>query len=475
MIYGRLWFFRRWRPRSLQARQLLAASVGLVAFLALAGYALDAAFAGTARANLSERLKNYATSYAAGIDFTRDRSLYIREQPPDPRFDVPGSGLYLQVVMPGHSGNSMSAEGPILPDVSARMLEPREEIFEGPLPITQIDGAPGEVYRYGMGLVWGGDGTPETEFPYTIYVLEDSRALGKQLRVFRSAVWFWLGVTGLILLLLQTLVLQWSLRPLKRVINELTKVQRGERERMSEMHPRELEPLTDSINAFIESERENLERQRNTLADLAHSLKTPIAVLRTQLDSGAGDGALREELDVQLQRMNNLVSYQLARAASSGHKLFSAPVPIEASAEEIVRGLEKVYASKGVLCEFELEPGVKFYGEPGDLQELLGNLLENAFKWARRRVLLTVRATPCAPGRRTGLELAVDDDGPGIAEENIAKVLQRGVRGDERVQGHGIGLSIVQDLIKDYRGELQVKRSTELGGARFEVTLPPGL
>ena len=475
MIYGRLWFFRRWRPRSLQARQLLAASVGLVAFLALAGYALDAAFAGTARANLSERLKNYATSYAAGIDFTRDRSLYIREQPPDPRFDVPGSGLYLQVVMPGHSGNSMSAEGPILPDVSARMLEPREETFEGPLPITQIDGTPGEVYRYGMGLVWGGDGTPETEFPYTIYVLEDSRALGKQLRVFRSAVWFWLGVTGLILLLLQTLVLQWSLRPLKRVINELTRVQRGERERMSEMHPRELEPLTDSINAFIESERENLERQRNTLADLAHSLKTPIAVLRTQLDSGAGDGALREELDVQLQRMNNLVSYQLARAASSGHKLFSAPVPIETNAEEIVRGLEKVYAAKGVFCEFELEPGVSFYGEAGDLQELLGNLLENAFKWANRRVMLTARPISSGAGRRAGLLLAVDDDGPGIAEENIAKVLQRGVRGDERVQGHGIGLSIVQDLIKAYRGQLQVSRSSELGGARFEVTLPPGI
>ena len=97
---GRLWFFRRWRPRSLQARQMLAASVGLVAFLALAGYALDAAFADTAKANLRERLKNYATAYAAGIDFTRDRSLYIREQPPDPRFDVPGSGLYLQVADP---------------------------------------------------------------------------------------------------------------------------------------------------------------------------------------------------------------------------------------------------------------------------------------------------------------------------------------------------------------------------------------
>jgi len=199
-------------------------------------------------------------------------------------------------------------------------------------------------------------------------------------------------------------------------------------------------------------------------------------VLRTQLESGASnDTELREEVGVQLQRMNNLVSYQLARAASSGHKLFSAPVPIETTAEEIVRGLEKVYASKGVLCEFEVTPGVSFYGEPGDLQELLGNLLENAFKWANRRVLLTARPITAGNGKRAGLMLAVDDDGPGIAEDNIAKVLQRGVRGDERVQGHGIGLSIVQDLIKAYRGQLQVKRSEELGGARFEVTLPPGI
>jgi two-component system sensor histidine kinase PhoQ len=283
-----------------------------------------------------------------------------------------------------------------------------------------------------------------------------------------------MGGAGLILLLLQTVILQWSLRPMRRVITELTKVQRGETERMSERHPRELEPLTDSINAFIESERENLERQRNTLADLAHSLKTPLAVLRTQLDSGAADQDLRQEFDVQLRRMNNLVSYQLARAASSGHKLFSAPLPIESNAEEIVRGLEKVYASKGVLCEFDIDDGARFHGEPGDLQELLGNLLENAFKWANRRVLLTAKPFSAPGMRRAGLVLSVDDDGPGIAPDDIAKVLQRGVRGDERVQGHGIGLSIVQDLIKDYRGELQVKRSPELGGARFEVKLPPG-
>src|SRR5690606_16442563 len=183
MVFGRLWFFRRWRPRSLQARQLLSASVGLVAFLALAGYALDASFGQAARDNLSERLKNYATAYAGGIDFTRDRSLYIREQPPDPRFDVPGSGLYLQVVMPGGHGNSLSAEGPMLPTEGGGLLAPTREVFEGPLPITQIDGRQGSVYRYGLGLVWDADADPATEFPYTIYVMEDSRTLGAQLRV----------------------------------------------------------------------------------------------------------------------------------------------------------------------------------------------------------------------------------------------------------------------------------------------------
>jgi len=465
--------FRPWRPRSLKARQLLAASIGLVAFLMLAGVALDRSFAETAQNNLRQRLKSYAMAYADNIDFGRDGSLYTPEVGPDPRFHRPGSGLYAEVVLPDGHWASLSAEGPLLPEVDGT-LRPREERFDGPLAITQIDGSPGEVYRYGIGLVWGERG-PDAEFPYTIYVMEDAQTLDAQVRVFRGALWMNLGSAGLILLLLQALILQWSLRPLRRVIAELTKVQRGQLQRMSERHPRELEPLTDSINALIDSEREHLERQRNTLADLAHSLKTPLAVLRTQLDAGAPGEALTQELDTQLRRMNDLVSYQLARAASGGHKLFSAAVPIESTAEEIVRGLEKVYAGKGVLCEFDIAEGARFHGEPGDLQELLGNLLENAFKWARRRVVLTARPGPTAPNRRAGLWLAVDDDGPGIAPEDVARVLQRGVRGDERVQGHGIGLSIVQDLVRDYRGELQVARSPELGGARFEVVLPPGL
>ena len=461
-----------WRPRSLQARQLLAASVGLVAFLALTGLALDRAFFDVASQGQRDRLQAHAYAYATAIEFDRDGGIIAPEAPPDGRFDRPGSGLYAEVVMPKARWVSASARGPRLP--VGPMLAPGREEFSRPIGILGSDGKPGAVYRYGMGLAWAPDADPRSEIPYTIYVMEDAGTLPRQVSVFRQALWGYLGIAALILLLLQGLIVRWGLRPLRRVELELKRVQRGAAERMSERHPRELEPLTDSINALIASEREHLDRQRNVLADLAHSLKTPLAVLRTQLDSGTDDAALRSELDTQLQRMNELVGYQLARAASGGHSLFAAPVEIEPHAIRIVEGLEKIYAARGVLCEFEIDPAARFHGEPGDLQELLGNLLENAFKWARSRVLLEVEVGDAAAGRRPGLRLAVSDDGPGIAPERIDRLLQRGVRGDERVQGHGIGLAIVDDLVRGYRGELDVGRSEELGGARFRVRLPPG-
>ncbi|QSX79986.1 ATP-binding protein [Agrilutibacter solisilvae] len=457
----------------------MAASLGLVAFLALAGYALDRAFLQTAESSLRQRLENYALAYADKSDFARNGEFIPPFDSIEPRFERPGSGLYAEVVLPNAHWDSHSAQGPVLP-ADAPLLAPNEERFEGPLPLTQIKGMPGEVYRYGRGFIYSVAGDRRAEFPYTIYILEDTTALSQQVTVFRAALWRYLGGAGVILLLLQMVILRWSLRPLRNVIDELKRVQRGIASRMSERHPRELEPLTESINAFIESERENLDRQRNTLADLAHSLKTPLAVLRARLEHPGHEHEpreheLREEVDHQLRRMSDLVSYQLARAARSGHQLFAAPIAIEPHAEQIVRGLEKVYVGKGVLCEFEIEPGAQFHGEPGDLQELLGNLLENAFKWARSRVLLTVAPGERTENRRPGLLIAVDDDGPGIPPEKVALILQRGVRGDERVQGHGIGLAIVQDLVRGYRGTLDVGASKELGGARFEVKLPPGL
>lgn len=454
-----------WRPRSLATRQLLAAGLGLIAFLTLVGIALDRAFIETAERNMRDRLSSYSLAYAAGTEFDVEGYLIPPYRSPDPRLDRPGGGLYAELVVPSGHWWSMSAEGPRLPE--GGMLGKDREAFEGPLPMQQINGQPGEVYRYSRS--YATQGASGRDIIYTIHVIEDTHLLAAQINVFRSALWIYLGTAALILLVLQLLALRWSLSPLRQVIAELDRVKLGKAQRMSEYHPRELEPLTQSINAFIESERTHLDRQRNTLADLAHSLKTPLAVLRTRLDNGASDTELRADLDDQLQRMNNLVSYQLSRAASGGHKLFATPVAILPDAEQIVLGLEKIYAAKGVFCEFEVDEAARFHGEIGDLQELLGNLLENAFKWAKSRVLLTVAK---GAGGRGALLLAVDDDGPGIPPEKVASVLQRGVRGDERVHGHGIGLSIVQDIVQGYSGELHVGTSEELGGARFEVRLP---
>jgi two-component system sensor histidine kinase PhoQ len=464
------------RALSLHARQLLAASLGLIAFLGLTGVALDQAFRETSIDNLHERLQNHAYAYLGEFEFTRNNELIEppRGQAPDSRFLQPGSGLYAVARGKTFRWNSPSVLGRSLPE--PELLKPGEQRFETvPLNFVDDKGITHHVYRFSYGLAWeqGETGQAGTVTRFTIAIYEDTAQLDRQVGVFRRALWGYLGMAAVLLLLVQTLVLRWSLQPLRFLERELSRVRRGVSDRLSGTHPPELQQITDSINGLIESEYTHLDQSRNTLSDLAHSLKTPLAVLRSRLDSGADHDQLRAEVAAQVQRMTEMVSYQLSRAARSGHALFSAPIAIEPRAEEIVASLEKVYISKGVFCEFDVDPGASFYGELGDLQELLGNLLENAFKWSVQRVLLTVKVDPAAANRRPGVLMAVEDDGPGVPLENVEHLLQRGVRGDERVHGHGIGLAIVQDIVRAYRGDLKVERSTELGGARFAVHFPP--
>ncbi len=457
------------RRLSLQARQMLAASLALVAFLGLTGYALDRAFSEAALNSQRERLENFAKAYLSGTEALRSGAIVMPQTAPDPRFDRPGSGLYAVVVGENLRWESTSALGRILPPPEAGTPGLMGRL-DGPLVATESSGRPLEVYRYSHTTIFE-TGRGELELTFGIY--EDASYVATQIGVFRRTLWAWLGAGAFVLVLVQALALRWSLRPLAGVEKALGAVQQGSVSRMLDEHPRELQPLTESINALIDSERRNLEQVRRTLGDLAHSLKTPLAVLQSRLDAGASGEELRDDVRSQVRRMNDIVGYQLSRAARSGHVLFAAPLKIEKTAEEIVLGLEKIYAAKGVLAEFEIDPAARFHGEFGDLQELLGNLLENAFKWAKRRVVLQVTTQPAPAGKRSGVVFAVEDDGPGIPEDQVDRLLQRGVRGDERVQGHGIGLSIVQDIVAAYQGALTVERAPELGGARFVARFPP--
>lgn len=454
------------RAYSLQARQLLAASLGLIAFLGLTGYALDQAFVEAASSTMRQRLQNYAWAYMRSTELLRNGDIIPPETPPDARLSSVGSGLYAAILADDYRWESESALGRDLP--LGQPLKPGEERYEGP-----IDTPSGAIYLQSMGMAW--EISDIKEVNVTVHVAETTTSMDRQVTAFRRALWAYLGAAGVLLFALQTLVLRWSLSPLRRVVGDMEQITAGQKERLDGGYPQELGLLTDSLNELIDVGREQITRNRNILGDLAHSLKTPLAVMRSELDSDHSIDEMRRVVDDQVARMNQIVAYQLSRAATSGHQTFAAPIQIASSAEEIVSSLEKVYASKNILCEFDIDPSANFYGERGDLMELLGNLLENAFKWARSKVLLSVRATTVAPQRRAAILITVEDDGPGIAPEDVDSLLQRGVRGDERVHGHGIGLAIVQDLVKAYRGELSVESSSDLGGACFVVRFAPAL
>ncbi len=452
------------RPLSLAARAAIATGFVLAGFLGLVGLTLSQANKERALNALHDRLQNFAIAYITNFDVNRYGRILPPDTSPDPNFSRPGSGLYAVAV--GEKGFHWKSASAIGRDFGfLRQLPPGVPEFVGP-----IDTRMGRLYYYSYGLALDAENGKSVRLTMMVAQTEDQFEGGNT--AYRRALVIWLSILGVMLIVLQMLLLRWSLTPLRKVASDMSRVERGDSEQLDSQYPLELTGLTERINAFITNEREQRMRYRHTLADLAHSLKTPLAVIRSQLESTAGDEpARRSSVLDQVRRMNELVAYQLARAATSGRQTFASAVPIAAHAEDLVQGLEKVYAAKNVLCEFEIEDGAAFYGEQGDLLELLGNLLENAFKWAGHRVLLEVEMQP-QPGRqRPGLRMSVEDDGPGIATDQIEKVLQRGVRGDERVQGHGIGLSIVQDIVHAYQGELLVDRSPELGGARFSVTL----
>jgi two-component system sensor histidine kinase PhoQ len=224
----------------------------------------------------------------------------------------------------------------------------------------------------------------------------------------------------------------------------------------------------------LRNERERLARYRNTLGNLAHSFKTPLAVMRNLLGGQQSrELTVTRQLDEQVGRMDDIVKYQLRRAAASGGiSLGTGPTAVREALEALRGALLKVYVERGLTCELHVADGAAFAGDREDLTEIAGNLLDNSFKWARSKVRVTAERITSLAARRDGLRLVIEDDGPGIPPESRAKVLERGARLDERVSGQGIGLSVVRELVELNGGTITIDQSS-LGGARIEVRIAP--
>ena len=448
---------------SLHGRILLTACVILVAFLGMTGLALDEAFRASAETALRDRLHGYLYTLMAGAEV--DARGVLRGPPDlrDERFNQPGSGLYADIRLRERkpSWRSPSTVGVELPVTAVPPMG--REAFNR---VTLTDGTP--VYVLSYHLLWE-EGVKKPR-QYTFRVAETLEDYYRQVQQFRHSLWGWLGGAALLLLVVQGLILRWGLAPLRRVAADLAAIEEGRERQLKGHYPEELQGLTDNLNALLASSENQLTRYRDALGDLAHSLKTPLAVLHGALRQPMSQDESHGLAQEQLERINKIIEYQLQRAAASGRTHLARPIQVLEKAREVKSALLKVYADKPIQCSLEIDMSVEFRGDEGDLLEVFGNLLDNAFKWCRGRIKIIARMHTEPDLTRSRLMVRVEDDGPGIPPSIAQNLNQRGKRADSSTPGHGLGLAIVQSIVLAYEGTLVIEKSA-LGGAAVTATL----
>lgn len=302
--------------------------------------------------------------------------------------------------------------------------------------------------------------------PVVFLTAEDRSGLDHDARRFAEIALIALAVAGSGLIAGVILQVRVALRPLFRLQKQIADVRKGKADLVDTDYPVELRPLASELNALMAHNQQVVERQRTHVGNLAHALKTPLSVMMTEAEQRAGD-PLAEVVARQARTMREQVDHHLrraraaARAQGSGERTEVAP-----ALDELSRTLERIFGERGVMIDWEAEDDLVFRGERQDLLELIGNVLENACKWCRRRV--RAEAAPDGPGF---LKVTVEDDGPGLAADQREAVLRRGARLDESAPGSGLGLSIVEELAKAYGGAVTLGESA-WGGLKVELRLP---
>jgi two-component system sensor histidine kinase PhoQ len=438
---------------SLAARVGLAGALVVAIFASLTAFGLERAFRESAEAAVAERLQAQLYLLMGATEVEENGQPRLPEGLPEPRLELPGSGLYAEI---------LDSEGQRLwrsPSALGRRLPawPEEGLARATGPEDAGPQAAAEFLIAALPVEWE---VGERVIDLRFRIADDLRGYAAELGSYRRALWGWLAAMAAVLLVVQAYALRWGLRPLREVATELNEIESGARPSIEGRYPQELQRLTDGLNALLRHERAQQARYRDALGDLAHSLKTPLAVLRGSLDTDGNSDAVE-----QLQRIDRIVGYQLQRASTSGRSVLAVPQGVGEAARRVGASLDKVYADKGVRLEIEVGEEALFRGNEGDLFELLGNLLDNAYKWSAGRVRLDARLEH---GR---LLMAVDDDGPGIDPAQLPLILARGGRLDENRPGQGIGLAVVKDIVEAYDGTFAIERS-ELGGARVMLRLP---
>ncbi len=434
---------------SLAGRLLLASVLILPLFLGLVGYNLDRSYRLGLEAALEQRLQLHVLALLAEAEYAE--SLWLPEQLLEPRLNQPDSGLYAYIT---------NAEAELLwssgSAITLGYYPERRNLATGSSSFSRRDA----LFDYTYRVLWQTEDGVEAHMLFT--VLEDAEPLEAELAVYRRSLATGLGGVSLLLVLCQALLLYWGLRPLRQLARDIDDIEYGERDNLDGEYPSELQALTRSLNTLIAGERLRRERVRNTLGDLAHSLKTPLAVLRSGKPEQSGFEALVKE---QTDLMSQIVDYQLQRAVGGSHRLLGL-VAVTPVVQRLRESLLKVYSAKNLQIDVAVSENAVFRGDERDLMELMGNLVDNACKYGEHHVRIGATGGGTAP-----LKFWVEDDGEGIHPKMRPVITARGTRADTRQLGQGIGLAVAVDIVDSYRGSLMIDDSP-LGGALISVELP---
>ncbi|MBB5213765.1 sensor histidine kinase [Parapusillimonas granuli] len=454
---------RRWPLlNSLRLRLLLGTLVWVLLAVLATGWALDGLFRQHIRAQFRAELGMHLDQLIAAVDFDAAGRPAVPAALSDPRFDKPYSGLYWQVDLLGGPERPGAAGALRSRSLWDQALDARAAPDGNERLYFDVAGPNGARLSMVSQIVHPAE---EAAPVMRLMVAADQAAMAEPIERFMRMLTLSLGVLAVGLMLAAVGQVFLGLRPLGRLRRELAALRQGKKPQIEGVFPTELQPLVDDFNGVLSLNAEVVSRARAQAGNLAHALKTPLSVLSNAV--AGDDTALGRLVDEQVGMARRQVDHHLMRArAAAAMQASGLRTLVDEPLRGLLRVMEKLYADKGLdLALAPCPPGLAFRGEEQDLQEMLGNVLDNACKWARRRIVIGVGAD----GRY--LRFTVDDDGPGLPQDGYEAVFQRGVRADEQAPGSGLGLAIVKDLAGLYGGDVAASQS-DLGGLRIVLRLP---
>lgn len=439
------------RNLSLRLRAFAAALLALVIFIPLTAVTLEQAFNSSLSQSMLQQLRVQSLTLISEFEMADSGAQAIMpEQLYNEQFNLPESGLYAFI----QSKNLMlwQSLSTLNWQQSYKFIPPaigQERFVED----FQMDN---EYFLYAYTAEF------ETEQDFeavSFFILQDKQIFNAEKQKFANTLWKGLGLISLLLLVLLLVSLNAALWPLNRLNNQIRLAESGKIKRIEQHYPPELEKLKSSINHLLDTEQQQRSRYKNSLSDLAHSLKTPLAVL-------SGTTGLPEQAKEPIKQIDQQIQRQLKRAVAGSTGAFNHLIAIKPVVDKLLNAMSKVYVDKNLNLTSDIQPNtLGFNGDMTDLMEILGNILDNACKAAKNQVQVKVAS------KQSELIMQIEDDGPGIPLAKRTQLLARGVRLDSYKEGQGIGMAVVADLVSAYQGQLEINNS-QLGGAKLTLTFP---